>query len=91
MGESVAIVGIESALLERVANDLSPFSAVASAVDGQGLIDDAPHRHPGIEGAERVLKNDLHILPHGAQLGRRHSGQIFPFELHGTRRVVNQS
>src|SRR5216683_937123 len=41
---------------------------VALLVDRERLLDDAPHAHPRIERAERILEDDLHALARGPEL-----------------------
>ena len=45
-------------------------AGLANAVDDETLLNQLPHRHAGIEAAERVLEHDLEMAAHQPQLAR---------------------
>ena len=53
----------------------------ASNLDGaQSLLNGLPHGHPGIEGAEGILKDNLHPPTVGLHLRPRKLGDILTLE-----------
>src|SRR5262249_21523383 len=67
MREARHLGGSKSDELEELGDPLAPV-ALRRAVDLQRLADDVARRHARIERRERILKNDLHLAPVGAQL-----------------------
>jgi len=49
-------------------------------VHGKGFTDDVADRHTGIERAERVLKDQLHVAAQRAKLSARQAKYIFTIE-----------
>jgi hypothetical protein len=60
-------------------------------MDDQGFADDILDPHTGIERAERVLKDDLHVAPQPPHLTVTRRDQIAAFEHDLTRGRLNQS
>ncbi len=46
------------------------------AVHGERLCDDRGHRHARVERGARILEDDLHLAPDGAQLALGQRGQV---------------
>src|SRR3972149_3543408 len=74
----------EPRVAEELLNAGLPCRALGhDAVHGQGLRDDLAHRHPRVERAVRVLEDDLHLPPHGPELGWRGRRQVLALEKDG--------
>ena len=62
VGEAVGVVRLQPHELERVGHALPPRTALPQSVDVERLGDRFTDRHPGVEGGERVLEDDLDVL-----------------------------
>ena len=60
-----------------------PFPVAVETMDPQGVGDGIAHRHPRIEGAERVLKDDLHEESGPSQLFATDAGNVDAVERDG--------
>src|SRR5262249_41261756 len=58
----------QSYQLEERAHALAALLSRPDVRDREPLADDARHAHAGIQRAVRILEDDLHRAPHGAQL-----------------------
>ncbi len=61
-------VGVEADHLEQPLDALPARAAVADPVHDERLADDVADGHPRVERGVRVLKDDLHLAPHLAEL-----------------------
>src|SRR5271165_4224067 len=59
--------GVESYSAQRFGGVLTACRAAVAAVDGQRFADGLLNRHSGIERAERVLEDNLHVAAQAAQ------------------------
>ena len=64
----VDVLGAQADAAEDVGDARAAFLRVADAVHAQRLADDVAGGHARIERGERVLEDDLHLPPVGAQL-----------------------
>ena len=71
---------IEPHHLEQLGRAAVPARGVRPAIDRERLGDDAPHPHPRVERAERILEDDLHALPGGPELPRGQCDQVTALE-----------
>ena len=60
MGIAVEEAGVEADQAQQLRHHLPPFRLAADIVDDQRLVDDVEHRHARVQGAERVLEDELH-------------------------------
>jgi hypothetical protein len=76
--------------LEQLRDPRGSCGPAAETVDGEPFADDARHAHAGIEGAIRVLEDDLHLATERAQLARRETQEGAPPEQHVARRRLDE-
>ena len=83
-GELVRIAvhrpGAEADLFEQLLDALTPFLAVADAVDGEGLGEDLVDAHARIEGRVGVLEHELHLLADSTKAAVAELGQVVAVE-----------
>jgi len=60
--------GVEADLVQQSFEAGGQALGRALAMDGEGLGEDLPDAHAGVEGGEGVLEDDLHAAAHGAEL-----------------------
>jgi len=91
MGIAVQIARVEAHLFERLDHFFQPLLPVAQPMDHQPFLDDAADGHTGIERAERVLKDDLHVASQAAQDRASGGAHVQPIEQHAPGRGQQQS
>jgi hypothetical protein len=63
------VVGSESDVFEEVGDAVVEFGAAGEAVDLDGFADDGGDAHAGVEGADGVLEDDLHLASEAEDFG----------------------
>ena len=66
----VGRLGLQADLGQHVRDAPVLLGVGPDALDAEGLADDGPHPHPGVERGVRVLEHELQLPPALAQLGR---------------------
>ncbi len=90
MREPARLRRAEADLVEQVPEPRLAPPHVADAVNDQRLHDQLADRHPRIERAERVLKDDLHPPPHPPHLRRLEAEEVDAVERDAARRRLRQ-
>ena len=63
------VLGLQPDLDQQARHAVVPLAGRGGElVDDQGFAEDRADRHARIERGERVLEDDLHVAPHGAQI-----------------------
>ena len=73
---ATGVVAPEAHGLQGVADALLALGAIAHALGEEALPDDVAHRHLRVEGAERVLEDDLHAAAHLPERLRVERGHV---------------
>ena len=86
VGVAVHHVGIEAHDLEQLLHPVLSLVAVANLVDDEGFFDYGAYGHAGVQGAVRVLEDDLKLLPEGTHCPARELGEVLAPEADFTAR-----
>ena len=90
VGITIVVLFPETDLIEQFHHPLSLLLPLGDVVDLQPLADDLAHPHARIERGIRVLKDDLHLPAHVAELALGERQDIFPLEVDLAGRRLDQ-
>ena len=90
MRKAPSVAGVESHETQQFRDAGAPLVARPDGVDVERIAEGLADRDSRIEGAVRVLEDDLHPAPEPAQLIRRHRRQVSAIEEHAAGRGLLQ-
>ena len=88
---TLAILRLQSDLLQQLRDPLLALRAVRRAVNDQRLSHDRADRHARIERRIRILKDDLHVAPHPPHAAGVELADVGAVEVDRPRRRLDQS
>ena len=86
------VLGLQPDLDQQARHAVVPLAGRGGElVDDQRFAEDRADRHARIERGERILEDDLHLAPHGAQIVAAEAQHVLPVERRSRRRGLDQA